>query len=39
MTLVMGKFMSMKFTIEQNTMVLKLINVSYLIIFENYIKK
>lgn len=38
-TLVMGKFMSMKFTLEQKTIVFKQLNVSYLIIFYNYIKR
>lgn len=38
-TLVMGKFMSMKHTLEEKTIVFKLMNISYSIIFDNYIKK
>lgn len=38
-TLVMGKFKSMKPTLEQKTIVFKLMNISYSIIFDNYIKK
>lgn len=35
----MGKFMSMKHTLEEKTIVFKLMNISYSIIFDNYIKK
>lgn len=38
-TLVMGKFMSMKLTLELKTIGFKLTNVSYVIIFDNYIKR
>lgn len=38
-TLVMGNFMSMKLILEQKTIVFKLMNVSYLIIFDNDIKR